>query len=212
MPSIGGVQIATADGEVEAGVVVLAAGSPAACTHLLPEAPAAWADLGPAALASCLDVGLDHVTDLTTVLGVDQPLYAIRHSPPAALAPAGSSVVHAMQYLREDQHHDPATGRRTLEEHLGVAGVDLDRATVARYLHRMTVVSALATPARGGLAGRPGIDSAGTERVLVAGDWVGPTGHLADASLASGEAAGRRAAAQAADARGGARPRARVHP
>jgi hypothetical protein len=31
--------------------------------------------------------------------------------------------------------------------------------------------------------------------VLVAGDWVGPEGHLADAALASGEAAGRRAVA-----------------
>jgi len=31
--------------------------------------------------------------------------------------------------------------------------------------------------------------------VLVAGDWVGPRGHLADAALASGEDAGRLAAA-----------------
>jgi len=30
--------------------------------------------------------------------------------------------------------------------------------------------------------------------VLVAGDWVGPRGHLADAALASGEDAGRLAA------------------
>jgi phytoene dehydrogenase-like protein len=204
VPTHDGVEVTTADGSFDAAVVVLAAGSPEACTHLLPDAPAAWADLGPAAIASCLDVGLDHVPDLTVLLGVDRPLYAIRHSPPAALAPAGCSVVHAMQYLRADQHLDPSAGRATLEEHLRVAGVDADRAVHARYLHRMTVVSALPTPGRGGLAGRPAVDSAGPDRVLVAGDWVGPTGYLADASLASGEAAGVRAAQLV-----GARPRVR---
>jgi phytoene dehydrogenase-like protein len=198
IPAAEGVEVTTADESIGAGAVVLAAGSPDACGHLLPVAPTAWSRLGPAAIASCLDVGLDHVPDLTTLLGVDRPIYAIRHCPPAALAPAGSSVIHAMQYLREDQHLDPERGRGTLEEHLRVAGVDVERAAVARYLHRMTVVSALATPGRGGLAGRPGVDSAGIDRVLVAGDWVGPTGHLADASLASGESAGVRAAERAA--------------
>ena len=194
VPSTGGVDVVTDDGEIGAVEVVLAAGSPAACAHLLPEAPQAWRDLGPAALASCLDVGLDHLAAMTVLLGIDRPLYAIRHSPPADLAPPGGSVVHAMQYLREDQHLDPAASRRELEDHVRLAGVDLDRAVVARYLHRMTVVSAMPTPDRGGLAGRPGIDSAGLDHVLVAGDWIGPTGHLADASLASGEAAGALAA------------------
>jgi hypothetical protein len=38
------------------------------------------------------------------------------------------------------------------------------------------------------------VGDTGHEGVLVAGDWVGADGHLADAALASGEDAGRRAA------------------
>lgn len=60
-PGAGGVVVTTADGALDADQVVLAAGSPEACAHLLPEVPPAWRDLGPAAVASCLDVGLDHV-------------------------------------------------------------------------------------------------------------------------------------------------------
>lgn len=197
VPVSGGVEVTIGDDVVVAAEVVLAAGSPEACGNLLPERPAAWSDLGPAAYASCLDVGLDHVPDTGVLLGIDQPLYAIRHTPAAALAPPGGAVVHAMRYLRADEHPDPTATRAELEEHLRLAGTDPDRATVARSLHRMAVVTALATPDRGGLAGRPGPDSAGLEHVLVAGDWVGPVGHLADASLASGEAAGTHAARRA---------------
>ncbi|MGH9112566.1 MAG: hypothetical protein ACRDZN_09790, partial [Acidimicrobiales bacterium] len=46
-----------------------------------------------------------------------------------------------------------------------------------------------------GLAGRVDVTGTGHEGVLVAGDWVGPDGHLADAALASGESAGQRAVA-----------------
>ena len=41
----------------------------------------------------------------------------------------------------------------------------------------------------GGMAGRPAIDATGHPNVLLAGDWVGPVGHLADATLASAKAA-----------------------
>ena len=111
------------------------------------------------------------------------------------MADVGTSVVHAMQYLGDDQRPEPAEARAELDGHLRLAGVDPDRAVVARYLHRMMTVSAMPTPARGGLAGRPAVDSSGIDNIFVAGDWVGPTGYLADGSLVSGEAAGRRAAA-----------------
>lgn len=197
VPATGGVEVSIGDDVVVATQVVLAAGSPEACANLLPERPAAWADLGPGAYAACLDLGLDHVPDTGVLLGIDRPLYAIRHTPAAALAPPGGAVVHAMRYLRADERPDPAAARTELEEHLRLAGTDPDRATVVRYLHRMTVVSSLATPDRGGLSGRPDHDSAGLDHVVVAGDWVGPVGHLADASLASGEAAGTHAAQRA---------------
>jgi hypothetical protein len=58
----------------------------------------------------------------------------------------------------------------------------------------MTVVGAVPVPGVG-LAGRVDVGDTGHEGVLVAGDWVGPHGHLADAALASGEDAGRVAVA-----------------
>ena len=43
--------------------------------------------------------------------------------------------------------------------------------------------------AGGGLAGRPGVAVPDRPGTFVAGDWVGPEGHLADAVLASARAA-----------------------
>ena len=67
---------------------------------------------------------------------------------------------------------------------------------IERYLHRMVVVSASVTPTGGGLAGRPAVHDTGLDGVLIAGDWVGPDGWLADGSLVSGDV-GRGAAAAA---------------
>jgi thioredoxin reductase len=53
----------------------------------------------------------------------------------------------------------------------------------------MTVVGALVTAELGGLAGRPAATASAVPGVFLAGDWVGPAGHLLDASLASAEAA-----------------------
>ncbi len=53
----------------------------------------------------------------------------------------------------------------------------------------MTTVSAIATAASGGLAGRPPVAVPDRDGVFVVGDWVGPTGHLADAVLASARTA-----------------------
>jgi len=63
-----------------------------------------------------------------------------------------------------------------------------------RFLAHMTVSGALPRAGSGGMAGRPGVDDTGVPGVTMAGDWVGPVGLLADASLASGRAAGLRAA------------------
>jgi glycine/D-amino acid oxidase-like deaminating enzyme len=173
--------------------VVIAAGTPAACAALLPDRPPAWEDLGPPARAACLDMGFASPPDMTVLLGLDRPLYLIRHCPPAALAPPGGSVVHGLRYLRPDEDPSPDAARAELVEHARVAGIDPDAAAHVRYLHRMTVVGAVPVPGVG-LAGRVDVGDTGQEGVLVAGDWVGPRGHLADAALASGEDAGRLAA------------------
>ncbi|MHB1593457.1 MAG: hypothetical protein ACYCO9_14475 [Streptosporangiaceae bacterium] len=60
-----------------------------------------------------------------------------------------------------------------------------------RFLHLMTVCHALPRPGSG-LLERPAIDATGTDGVFLAGDWVGATGFLADASLASGATTRRR--------------------
>ena len=63
-----------------------------------------------------------------------------------------------------------------------------------RFLPQMQVVSGLPS-LRQGLAGRPPVAVRGTPGLFLAGDWVGPEGWLSDGSLASGEQAGRLAAA-----------------
>jgi hypothetical protein len=54
-----------------------------------------------------------------------------------------------------------------------------------RFLPHMVAASALATAADGGLAGRPGPQVPEAPGLYLAGDWIGPEGWLADASLAS---------------------------
>jgi hypothetical protein len=173
--------------------VVVAAGTPVACAALLPDRPPGWEDLGPPSRAACLDMGFAAPPDMTVLLGMDRPLYLIRHCPPAALAPPGGSVVHGLRYLRPDEDPSPDAARAELVEHARVAGIEPEAAAHVRYLHRMTVVGAVPVPGVG-LARRVDVGGTGHAGVLVAGDWVGPHGHLADAALASGEDAGRLAA------------------
>jgi phytoene dehydrogenase-like protein len=195
-PDGGRVRVAVDEdaGTLLARRVVLAAGPPAACAALLPDRPAAWDDLGPPARAACLDLALASSPPIAVLLALDRPLYLIRHGPPADLAPVGGSVVHGLRYLRPDEDPSPDAARAQLEEHAHLAGIDPDGAVHARYLHRMTVVGALPVPGVG-LGGRVDVADTDHDGVLVAGDWVGPHGHLADAALASGEDAGRRAVA-----------------
>ncbi len=186
--------------------VVVAAGTPEACAALLPARPPAWARLGPPVRVSCLDLGLAAVPEVGTLLGLDRPLYLIRHAPPAHLAPTRGAVVHAMRYLRAGEEATPDGWRAELEEHCRLAGIDPGAAEEVRYLHRMVACGALPTPESGGLAGRSGVGDTGLAGVFVAGDWVGRDGHLGDAALATGETAGRRAADHA---EGGGRTRPR---
>lgn len=193
-PDRSGVEVDLGDRTVTAGAVVLATGGPAAGT-LLPERPAAWTGLGPPARAACLSLGLSSPPPTQLLFGLDRPLYLLRHDRSArGLAPDDAALVELMRYLGPDEQLSPDQARFELFEHCRAAGIDPHEAEESRYLHNMTVCDGLPQPGNGGLAGRPDVASSGYARVLVAGDWVGPVGHLADASLASGEAAGRRAA------------------
>jgi hypothetical protein len=59
------------------------------------------------------------------------------------------------------------------------------------FLPRIEAVGALPTAASGGFAGRPGVEVPHLAGLYLAGDWVGPEGFLADASLASAREAAR---------------------
>jgi phytoene dehydrogenase-like protein len=199
----GDVTVTLAGGrEIKAGAVVLAAGTPgAAATLLAGDRPAAWAELGPEVEASVLDLGLRKGLEAPILFGIDPPMYLVDHARSAkGLAPAGGGLVHVLHYLPLGDKTPASVLKAGLEEHARMAGIEPSNIEEERFLLRMTVVGAVPTPASGGLAGRPAIDSTGMPGVFVAGDWVGPRGWLADASLSSGEAAGS-AAARDADRR-----------
>ena len=122
-------------------------------------------------------------------MGLDQPIYLSVHTPFADLAPRGGEVVHLLWY--GESTNDT---RAVLEAVLDRAQPGWrDRVRVERYTRRLVVAHGRPEPARG-TAGRPPVAVPDLPRVLVAGDWVGEHGLLADASFASGRAAGQIAA------------------
>jgi phytoene dehydrogenase-like protein len=207
-PEGGDITVTLAGGqEIQAGAVVLAAGTPGAAAALLGDHPSAWAKLGPEVEASVLDLGLRQGLEHPVLFGIDPPMYLVDHATSAKrLAPEGGGLVHVLHYLPLGDRTPAAALRAGLEEHARLAGVEASNIEEQRFLLRMTVVGGLPTPATGGLAGRPAIDSTGVPGVFVAGDWVGPKGWLVDAALSSAEAAGTAAARDAARRADGVRP------
>ncbi len=186
---------------------VIVAGSPAlAATLLGDQAPVCrtWADgARPAAVAS-LDVGIaaDWGDHRPFALGIDSPTYLSVHAPVADLAPKGHTLVHVMRYLPSTEPRDADRDRGDCEALLDRVRPDW-RAVADHVAFRPHLVAATDQPsaATGGMAGRPPADVPGAAGLFVAGDWVGPTGMLVDASVASGRVAGRLAARRAAGAR-----------
>lgn len=162
---------------LRADVVVVAAGGADVVAKLLGErAPAAP---GPAVELSVLDLGLRRLPHRTRrfALGVDKPTYLSRHSPPDH--PDGV-LLSLASYAREP--------RAALEELADTVQPGWrEQAIFERFLPRMVAVSAIPTPASGGLAGRPAVDRG--DGLYLAGDWVGPEGWLVDSAIASGAAA-----------------------
>jgi phytoene dehydrogenase-like protein len=184
----GRVEVTTSDGRLRARSVIIATGRPAAARRLLPADPG-WGDLGPEVTAACLDAGLRRVPEPGYVLGIDVPVYASVQAPPARQAKAGQSVVGAVRYGATDAKSD----RAVLEAHLARAGVREEDVVTSRFLARMVVAGTAPVAALGGLRARPAVDATGLPGVYLAGDWVGPTGLIADAALASARAAALRA-------------------
>jgi phytoene dehydrogenase-like protein len=179
---------------------VIIAASPGAAAALVPGDPtlAAHAARAVPVKAACLDLALSRLPRprALVAMGIDRPLYLSVHSASARLAPAGGAVVHLAKYLGGDGRDDAEAELEALMDEVqpGFREVLVDR----RFLPSLTVSNALVTAAEGGVAGRPGPTVPGVRGLLLAGDWVGPEGMLADASLASAKRAAEQLAGGAA--------------
>lgn len=189
--------------EVIAASVVLAVGTPTAAAALT-SADLGLGGLGEPATAACLELAVAEPPRFQLLLGIDEPLYLARHSPPADLSNGNRSidVVHVARYGAKAA----ASDRAQLWAHAAAAGIVAPGVVADRFLARMTVSGGIPLAAAGGLPGRPPVEVASTPGLFLAGDWVGDEGMLGDAALASGAAAGRAAAAVAATRRPGVAP------
>jgi hypothetical protein len=198
LDSPGGYVVQTNDGSFAGRALVVAVESEAAARRLLYGLRPAGEPVVPATV-SCLDLVVTRRPSPRFILGLDEPVYLSLHSPPADLAapaatgcarPDGRYVVQLMRYGART----PDVDRPLLEHVARLAGLDPSAAAAHRYLADMTVISAVPSPTRGGLAGRPPVAVIEMPGCFLAGDWVGPDGMLADTSFASGECAGLAAA------------------
>ncbi|HZR81742.1 MAG TPA: FAD-dependent oxidoreductase [Candidatus Binatia bacterium] len=186
-----------ADGSTVTARAVILAIAPEEVRDLLPpgaafDAASRWSSESVPVRAACLDVALSQLPDQRAgfALGIDRPLYLSVHSNSARLAPQGGALIHVAKYLDPSHETDPAEDERELVALMERMQPGWTRHVVhRRFLPRMTVANAVATARAGGLRGRPRCAIPGLPGAFVAGDWVGPDGMLADASLASARAA-----------------------
>jgi phytoene dehydrogenase-like protein len=145
---------------------------------------------------AALDVALRGLPNQRAVfaLGIDEPWCYSADSATARVAPPRGAVVHLAKYLRCDAKVSP-TDEQQLEAALDVLQPGWrDLVEYRRFLPAVVVSHALVTAEAGGFSGRPTGRMPGLANVFLAGDWVGPTGQLSDASVASGIEAARRIA------------------
>jgi phytoene dehydrogenase-like protein len=127
-----------------------------------------------------------------------QPRFITAQSTVSRIAPDGAAVVHLFKHLEHTR--EPADAAE-LEALLDTAQPGWRELIVERrFLPHMLGSSLLPRPEQGGMAGRPQHRAADLPNVYFAGDWVGPRGYLADATLDSAREAAR-LALQPADSR-----------
>jgi hypothetical protein len=124
------------------------------------------------------------------LLGIDDAVFVTVPSSVAHVAPAGGDVVQVARYLRPGE--EGGDHRPGLEAVLDAHQPNWrDHVVDARYVPRSLVSGDHARVATRGPAARMAPDATGVRGLAVAGDWVGPVGMLADASILSGAAAAR---------------------
>ena len=144
------------------------------------------------AFAASFDVALKKVSypRRRFALGLDEPVYFSVHSGAADVGPEGITVLHVMKYLDPENARSPETTKRQLEHILEELQPGWQSSVVwQRFLPHLQAVSDIPASQKGGTAGRCPVDVADCPGVFVAGDWVGRTGQLADAAVASARTA-----------------------
>jgi phytoene dehydrogenase-like protein len=182
--------------ELGARAAVLAVG-PAGASALAPSLPAlaGFAERARPAKVAALDLGLSRLPrpHVTFGLGTTRPTYVSVHSAVADVAPEGSAAIHALLY---ETSGDARADERELEGALDLVQPGWrEHVTFRRFLPSMVASNDVVAASRGGYAGRPDVAVPGAPGVFVAGDWVGPTGMLLDAALASAKRAASECAA-----------------
>ena len=184
--------VTLADGTLVAARAVIVATSPQSARRLL--LGAAEIDEPPTSVrVAALDVALRRLPRERAVfaLGIDEPWSFSADSVIARVAPQNGAVVHVAKYLRPGATAGP-TDEQQLERALDVLQPGWrDLVVYRRFLPTIVVSHALVAVESGGYTGRPSGRVAGLKNVFLAGDWIGPTGQLADASVASGIEAAR---------------------
>ncbi|MDQ4073288.1 MAG: NAD(P)/FAD-dependent oxidoreductase [Thermoproteota archaeon] len=162
-----------------------------------------------------LDIALSRLPDpdVYGAYGIDAPLYLSLHSAFAKLAPgSGKGVLraenleeseaeaetegvlfHAMKNLDASVKPDPKADRDELERFVDMLQPGWRNVVVRqRFLPNMVVYNTLVQSRQGGMNGRPDVEVPGTKNLYIIGDWVGPEGLLADASLSSAKRAAKK--------------------
>lgn len=188
-----------AGGEVLTATAVVLTGSPADVSSVVRGGAhlplRRWAETAVPVRAACLDIGLSRLPQprATFGLGIDRPLYLSVHSAVAKLGPDDTATVHVAKYLAPDDDAEAGAIQRELEDLMDVVQSGWrDLVLQRRFLPRLAVAHHVPLAQDGGE--RAAVEVPGLANVYLAGDWVGTEGMLADASLASGRAAGTSAA------------------
>ncbi|MEH7451009.1 FAD-dependent oxidoreductase [Gottfriedia acidiceleris] len=138
--------------------------------------------------AACLDLVMNGLPNpkLNFALGVDQPWYFSNHSSVAKLSnKEGEIVVHLMKYLNSVNETDSAKDEEELEGLLDVLQPGWrDYVISRRYLPRLIVSNDIKKPFQK-LHNHLSNSDVGLEGIYIAGDWVGETELLLNASLTS---------------------------
>jgi phytoene dehydrogenase-like protein len=142
---------------------------------------------------AALDVALRRPPARRTIfaVGIDDPVCFSADSAIARVAPHSGAVVHLAKCLRAGAR-GTTDDERQLERTLDLLQPGWRDVVVhRRFMNSVVVSHGLVSAEAGGFAGRPSGRLPDVDNVFLAGDWVGPTGQLADASVASGMRAAR---------------------